>query len=100
MRIRWEDIQISGKELLAVIVFIFSMSGIYYKLFYDKDMSEKVFQSYMKTNDARIDLMEANQKTQNQIFHEQLRILSDDYKERKAIEKYQKENFQPLKRVN
>lgn len=98
MRVDWTNIQISGKELIAVVAFVFSMSGIYYKLFYNNDMQRTMVENYIKVSDARMDALEINQKTQSKIFEAQIQMLTDDYKVRKAIDDYKKSTeFVPLK---
>lgn len=99
MKINWSNVTVSGKELMAVIVFVFSMSGIYYKLFYNNDMQRMELENYRKLTDVRLKTIEDNQKIQTKIFDVQIKVLMEDYTGRRAIEDFKNSNeYVPLTR--
>jgi hypothetical protein len=86
----WKNMNFSAKDVIAITLFLFSTSGVYYKVFYENENTKRIYEMQVKTNEssirlinARIDLLENN-----------LRTLQDDEIKRKVREEVLQEQQQ------
>lgn len=76
-RFTWNDLTLTAKEFVGAIIFVFSMSGIYYKIYFNQSTQEERVRRVEQ-------FMLENSKKQD--------VLWEDYIRRKAIEDYKKTN--------
>lgn len=81
----WKELSITPKEFIAGVVFVFTMSGVWYKLYFENDNLKEL----QAKNAAIIDKLQ-----------ERVRILEDKELQRRTLEDQQKEQANySLKRV-
>lgn len=85
--ITWKSVVFSSKDVIYIIAFVFSMSGIYYKLFFQEDMRTVQMQA-VKDEQLKI------QGDVNQLKLD-VRHLQDADLRRTTIEQQQGKKSQP-----
>ena len=82
------------KELIGVVVFLFSMRGIYYKLYYERENDRVAQQTHVKESEKRFELLEQGQRLINQRLDrlEQQDII------RTTKEQFSSQGYVPLKK--
>ena len=90
----WQDINLNVKEFIFGLGIVFSVSGTWYKLYFEKDHDRAAFNSYKAEIKVEMDKREAR------IFYleQRVRTLEDAETRRKAIEDAEN-RYYPLKRI-
>lgn len=91
------NINIGLKEFIAAIVFVASLSGVYYNLYYKQDAQRVDFQNKVEKLQTKLEALEKQINTNT----DNIKTLLDDKTARDAVNNAARNqpNFVPMQRV-
>jgi len=91
----WSNLKVTSKDVLAALIFTFSASAAYYKLYYEGKLTDETDAIRITTLENEVKVL----KQENATFREWQRKIDDDNLRRHTLEEESYKVYVPLKKT-